>query len=99
MPQAKVAELLRADRETFLKSIEIAGVVTFINLLKEDAHSTISTLSEADISTNIITGDNIFLGVQTAFTVGMIPPRTKVVVLEGAKLRGDSIKATEIKRL
>ena len=73
--------------------------MTFVNLLKEDAQSTIRTLIEADINPKIITGDNIFLGVQTALTVGMVLPRTKVVILEGAKLRGDSIKVTEIERL
>lgn len=64
-----------------MKQTEILGVVTFMNKLKEDASSTISTLSAAGISTKIITGDNIFLGIQTAFETGMIASDRKVVVI------------------
>lgn len=61
------------------------GLVTFINLLKPDAISTLHTLHNADIRTKIITGDNIFLGVQTAFSTGMIRSDQRVVVVEGSK--------------
>jgi P-type E1-E2 ATPase len=63
----------------------ILGVVTFANQLKADAKSTIGTLAECDINTKIITGDNLFLGVQTAIMVGMIPLQAKVTVIEGKK--------------
>lgn len=56
-----------------------------MNQLKDDAVSTIATLSEAGISTKIITGDNIFLGIQTAFTTGMISNDKKIIVVEGSK--------------
>ncbi len=59
--------------------------MTFVNQLKADARSTISTLAECSINTKIITGDNIFLGVQTAMMVGMIPEHSKITVLEGKK--------------
>jgi len=36
-----------AKREDFLINIRIIGVVTFINLLKEDAKETISALTAA----------------------------------------------------
>lgn len=61
------------------------GVVTFINQLKNDAVSTITTLMNAEITTKIITGDNIFLGIQTAFATGMIPRDKPVIVVEGSK--------------
>lgn len=61
------------------------GVVTFINQLKNDAVSTITTLMNAEITTKIITGDNIFLGIQTAFATGMIPRDKRVIVVEGSK--------------
>lgn len=77
-------------------SINILGVATFVNQLKEDAQSTVKTLTDNDISTKIITGDNIFLGVQTAFMTGMIPTGVKVVVLEGAKFKDESIEITEL---
>lgn len=68
----EVEEVLKGEREDFLKQIAITGVVTFINELKTDAIETIATLSSAKINTKIITGDNIFLGVQTALSTGMI---------------------------
>lgn len=68
-------------REEFLANTNILGVVTFVNQLKSDAVSTISTLAECDINTKIITGDNIFLGVQTAIMIGMIPLQAKVTVI------------------
>lgn len=73
--------------------------MTFVNLLKEDAQSTIEALTESEINTKIITGDNIFLGVQTALMTGMISTGFKVVVLEGAKFRGQSVEVTELARL
>lgn len=82
-----------------MKRIDIIGLVTFVNLLKEDAQSTIEALTESEINTKIITGDNIFLGVQTALMTGMISTGIKVVVLEGAKFRGQSVDVTELERL
>ena len=41
-------------------------------------------LANADINTKIITGDNIFLGVQTAFSTGIINPSKTVIVVEGS---------------
>jgi len=76
---------MNADREEFLNNTTILGVVTFINQLKRDAIQTISTLAEAEINTKIITGDNIFLGVQTAFLTGMIANDKKVIIVEGSK--------------
>lgn len=71
-----------------MKRTNILGLVTFVNLLKEDAQSTIEALTKSEINTKIITGDNIFLGVQTALMTGMICTGTKVIVLEGGKFRG-----------
>jgi P-type E1-E2 ATPase len=64
---------------------KLLGVVTFVNKLKDDSFSTIQTLASAGISTKIITGDNIYLGIQTAFATGMIANEKKVIVVEGSK--------------
>jgi hypothetical protein len=45
---------------------------------------------QSDINTKIITGDNIFLGVQTAIMVGMIPPQAKITIIEGRKYNKDT---------
>jgi P-type E1-E2 ATPase len=60
-------------RGEYLRNTQMLGVVTFVNQLKADAKPTISNLVECDINTKIITGDNIFLGIQTALMIGMIP--------------------------
>lgn len=85
VPDSQVQELMSLDRVDFLRGISILGVVTFVNLLKEDARETIQTLTECCINTKIITGDNIFLGIQTAILTGMIPPSATVAVLEGKR--------------
>lgn len=72
---------MRGDREFFLQNCDIIGLVTFMNSLKEDAQETVSALTAAEINTKIITGDNIFLGVQTALEVGMISSNTRIIVL------------------
>lgn len=86
----EIQEYMNSEREHFLRDTTILGVVTFINQLKHDAVQTISTLGEAEIITKIITGDNIFLGVQTAFMTGMIPGDKKVIVVEGSKYNPSS---------
>ena len=73
--------MVKLDRAEWLKNTSILGVATFVNLIKHDAKETISILTECDISTKIITGDNIFLGVQTAFTTGMVPPNCSVTIV------------------
>lgn len=70
-------------RQHFLYDSSILGVVTFANQLKTDAKSTVSALAECEINAKIITGDNIFLGVQTALAVGMIPEHARVTVIQG----------------
>ena len=71
------------SRQDFLRETDILGVVAFVNQLKNDAKSTISTLADCDINTKIITGDNIFLGIQTAIMIGMIPETASITVIEG----------------
>ena len=76
-----MSSLMTLDRSEYLRNTRILGVVTFINLVKTDARQTIDILAACNISTKIITGDNIFLGIQTAFMTGMIPENASVAVL------------------
>lgn len=79
----QLAQWLVQSRQHFLEDTSILGVVTFANQLKTDAKSTVSALAQCDINAKIITGDNIFLGVQTALAVGMIPEHARVTVIQG----------------
>ena len=87
---------LKGDREHFLKNNSFLGVVAFNNQLKEDAVETIKTLTDCGINTKIITGDNIFLGVQTAFLTGMVEREKRVVVVEGEKGTDNTQYVTEL---
>lgn len=75
-------------------------MVAFANSLKEDARTTISTLTSACINTKIITGDNIFLGIQTALHTGMVPEGGRVCVLQGSHYDADTgrMEATLLSR-
>ncbi len=59
---------------------------------------TIKTLTDCGINTKIITGDNIFLGVQTAFLTGMIEKQMKVIVVEGEKETENAQYVTELSK-
>ena len=78
--------MIKSDRRKFLSDIHILGLATFHNKLKEDTISTIESLSEAEVDTKMITGDQIYLAVKTAFMSGIIPFAKKVLVLEGSKV-------------
>jgi len=81
VPQSDLNRLGDLDRSEWLKGTKILGVVSFVNPIKADAKGTISILTECDISTKIITGDNIYLGVQTAFMTGMVPLNCNMLIL------------------
>ena len=65
-------------------------MVTFSNCLKGDTVQTIETLSNAGIKTKMITGDQIFLGIKTAFMAGIISSGKKVIVLIGSRIEHNS---------
>jgi P-type E1-E2 ATPase len=46
--------------------------VAFENKLKSDTRSTIDKLTESDIESKMITGDNIFIAVETGFRAGIL---------------------------
>jgi magnesium-transporting ATPase (P-type) len=61
------------------------GIVAFENKLKVDTRSTIDKLVESDIEPKMITGDNIFIAVETGFRAGILKEGEKVVLFEGRK--------------
>ena len=62
---------------------ELLGLVTFTNQLKSSAPGIIQTLRSIEIDVKMITGDNIYVAVQTAMGVGIVPPGKNVAVVEG----------------
>ena len=67
------------------KNVNILGLVAFENKLKEDTYDTMKKLVNANIEPKMITGDNIYIAVETARRGGILKPHEKVVFLEGAK--------------
>jgi magnesium-transporting ATPase (P-type) len=67
----------------------LLAIVTFANALKPDAASTISTLRDASIKTKMITGDNIYVAIQTTLSLEMVPLGSRIIALEGSRLRAD----------
>jgi magnesium-transporting ATPase (P-type) len=87
--RVSIHEALRFSREECLEATSLLAVVTFANALKADAKQTIATLQNADIATKMVTGDSIFVAIQTALTLEMVPRGQRIIALEGARLRLD----------
>jgi P-type E1-E2 ATPase len=51
---------------------KLIGIAAFENKLKDDAVDTIKRLKEANIQTKMITGDNIFIGIETAIRASIL---------------------------
>jgi magnesium-transporting ATPase (P-type) len=97
--EEEFVRLAGAEREECLRGIRLLGLATFTNQLKEDARQLVETLREAEITVKIITGDNLFVAVQTALALGIVPAGQSVVALEGAKLQSDgSLRAVAVSR-
>jgi magnesium-transporting ATPase (P-type) len=59
----------------------IKGLVTFTNRPKAEAYKLIQTLQEADLKVKMITGDNIFVAVQTALALGFASQQRSILIL------------------
>ena len=64
------------------------GLVAFENKVKEEAKEAMERLRDSNIETKIITGDNIYIAVETAFRSGILQDDQKVLLLEGKKQEG-----------
>jgi P-type E1-E2 ATPase len=60
------------------------GLVTFDNRLKDDTVETIQRLVNADIEVKIITGDNIYIAVETAIRTNILHAEEEILVLQGS---------------
>jgi magnesium-transporting ATPase (P-type) len=97
--EAEFARLAGAAREESLRGVRLLGLATFTNQLKDDARRLVETLREAEIAVKVITGDNLFVAVQTALALGIVAAGRSVVALEGAKVQPDgSLRAVAVSR-
>lgn len=59
------------------------GLIAFENKLKQDARETIHRLELAGIKSKMITGDNVYIAIETAVRCGILGRKDEVIVLEG----------------
>jgi magnesium-transporting ATPase (P-type) len=55
--------------------------------LKHDSASTIALLSEAGIESRMITGDNIYIAIETSIRCGILARNQEIMVVEGKDQR------------
>eukprot|EP00392_Amoebophrya_sp_AT5.2_P015423 g15625.t1 len=82
-----------APREELEKDLTLLGLLKFRNDIKPDSASVLSTLKNADIATQIITGDNVWAGIHIARESGVADRCDPVIVIDnsGASF-GDELK-------
>ena len=59
------------------------GLLVFGNKVKEEAKELIEKLKIANIESRMITGDNIFVAVETAIRCGILNSAEKITVFQG----------------
>ena len=72
---------MEAKREVFESELEFLGLIAFENKVKEEVGETMEKLSASNIDKKIITGDNIYIAVETAMRCGIIGKDEKVMIL------------------
>lgn len=65
----------------FEENITPLGLIAFENKLKGDTRQTIERLKEAGIESKIITGDNIFIAVETGVRAGILQSTEQVILI------------------
>lgn len=80
---SEVNAMLMIDRIQFEKETKVIGFVAFDNALKGDTAATMRKLIRANIEPKMITGDNIYIAIETARRAGILKGGEKIAVLEG----------------
>jgi predicted P-type ATPase len=83
-PNVAIADLSRAEVES---GLTFGAFISFSNVIRAESASVVQELHEGDVTTTMITGDNVVTGVVIAREAGIIPPNT--LVLLGRKSTSD----------
>ena len=73
---------LKDNRQLFEEGISLIGLLVFDNKVKAEAPELIAKLKVANIESKIITGDNVFVAMETAMRCDILKDE-KVIVFEG----------------
>ncbi|KAL7471342.1 hypothetical protein ACHAXS_011637 [Conticribra weissflogii] len=77
-------------REDIEKNLSFAGFINFQNAMKEDTPAVIQSLREGNVSSAMITGDNVLTGIYIAKQAGLIEPKKSVIIAN--HIRDDTIE-------
>lgn len=78
-----------SKRKIYEKDVIILGLLAFQNKIKDEAKETMERLKESSIKAKMITGDNIYIAIDTAIKSGILEKNKKVVILEGKNQRSE----------
>ena len=81
----ELEKYMKADRELYEEEVKVLGLVAFENKVKSEAREAMQRLRESNIDMKIITGDNIYIAVETALRSGILLENYEVILLEGKK--------------
>ncbi|CAD7970411.1 unnamed protein product [Amoebophrya sp. A120] len=79
--QPSVLDLYQVPREHLEQNLTLLGLLKFRNEIKPDSRHVIETLKNADIATQIITGDNVWAGVHIGRESGIIAAEKDLVLV------------------
>jgi len=79
--QFKEEDLQSTDRHLYEAELEFAGGILFDNNVKWRSKPVIKELAEANISSTIVTGDNIFTAISVGYETSILNPSAQVFVL------------------
>ena len=74
----KISAMTRDDVES---NLTFEGVLNFANQMREDTPDVIEQLSEADVQSIMLTGDNLYTGIHIARECGILEDEKKEVIL------------------
>jgi len=94
-----IHKLQKVQREDLEEDLTFLGLVVLENRLKPDTTVIINQLSEADVRTIMVTGDNLLTAVSVARDCGMIPPRDQVIIINCEDANGSGHTAGSKPRL
>ncbi|XP_052082525.1 polyamine-transporting ATPase 13A3-like isoform X4 [Mytilus californianus] len=79
----KYTKIQRIQREQVEKGLTFLGFLVTENRVKPETTPVITQLRQANIRTVMVTGDNMLTALSVAREIGMVPPKERVVLVQG----------------
>ncbi|XP_063410293.1 polyamine-transporting ATPase 13A3-like isoform X2 [Mytilus trossulus] len=79
----KYTKIQRIQREQVEKGLTFLGFLVTENRVKPETTPVITQLRQANIRTVMVTGDNMLTALSVAREIGMVPPKEKIVLVQG----------------